>query len=141
MHLSSISNALKMAIHYPFEMSSQIEYDDLINHIAIEIIDYSVFTENENKYNTGKKLFLSATKKVAGKVFNPIIKPFKLPANMLMMKWILAGIHQALVRYLINKEIFGREHSMAVAEACKGYEEILSKRFIDKLELAMVLVD
>ena len=34
-----------------------------------------------------------------------------------------------------------REHGAAVVEACKGYGEILSKGFKDKLELITVLAD
>ena len=135
LHLIAISDALKMATHYSFAECSESEYTDLISHIAGDIVDYSVLTGNENKYSTGQKIGLSVVKKGVGKVLNPMIKPLKAPANILMMKWILAGIHQALARYLINRYIFSRNHSIAVSEACKGYEEVLSKRFKDKLGL------
>ncbi len=141
LRLSAITDALKMATHSSFAKCSKSEYDDLLNHISEEIIDYSVLTGNENKYSTGEKLGISVAKKLAGKICRPIIKPFTAPANILKIKWILAGIHQALVRYLINLYIFDRGHGIAVSEACKGYEDVLSKRFKDKLEYIMATMD
>jgi len=135
LRLASIVQALEMATHHPFEKCSESEYKDLLKHIAEEIMDYSVVTGNENQYTAGAKVTISAAKKFTGKILNPIIKPFKAPANIVMIKWILAGIHQALVRYFINRDVFNRSHSIAVSEACKGYEDVLSNRFKNILML------
>lgn len=61
-------------------------------------------------------------------VINPIIKPFKIPANIFNDGMDIS-------------RCIRREHGAAVVEACKGYGEILSKGFKDKLELITVLAD
>ena len=130
MRKDSIIEALKSFTHFHIGNYSGEEYIDLLSNIAEEIMNYSVITGNQNKYSKGSKIIISLGKKALKTIYKPIVNTFKAPANVLMMKWIFAGVRQALILYLVNRDILENVHSVAVEEACKGYEKLLSNRFL-----------
>ncbi len=133
MRRDAIIEVLKRQTHFQLGNYSGEEYIDLLSKIAEEIMNYSVIIGNENKYSKSQKIIISLGKKTLKTVFKPVVNAFKAPANVLMMKWIVAGIRQALIIYLVNRDILENTHRVAIEEACKGYEEMLSYRFLGKI--------
>lgn len=133
MRKDSIIEVLKRQTHFHLGNYSEEEYIDLLSKIAEEIMDCSIIMGNENKYSKSEKIIISLGKKTLKTVFKPVVNVFKAPANVLMMKWIVVGIRQALIIYLVNRDILGNTHKVAIEEARKGYEEILSYKLFDEI--------
>ena len=127
----AIKESLKLSVHFGLyrvktgERYAEDEFDELMGILADEITNYSVLS-GDKRTSTGK--IRNAALNVIKMPFKKAIKLIEAPVNVINLKSVFGGIHYALTRYCINREVFGTSHRNALEEAAKGYREVLMGR-------------